>query len=274
VRSATFTYDNENPSTTVAYPTNYSNFSGVKTLVTLSGALSDNCSGVSQVNVRIFEKGTGDYFNGSSFAAGVSDLAASIYSSSWTYIDTDLITEWAHGTYYIYAWAQDTASNTEALEPATTIYYDTVLPLSDVGYPGNGTSIATEPTITGTAADADTGVNKVEISLRRDRSPYSSTPGAEDYAWNGSTWTSWGSDIWIQASGTTAWSFSIPISSWVYGGHYWVKSMATDNGGNIESLLGMGISLLWQNQLITYLYLLHQILRRSARNGYGGSQRH
>jgi hypothetical protein len=80
------------------------------------------------------------------------------------------------------------------------------------------------PGICGTAADAASGVAKVEISIRR---------GSGNY-WNGTSFSST-TEVFLTATGTTVWSFAFPASSFPAKDTYTIRLRATDNAGNVAT---------------------------------------
>src|SRR5262249_50359111 len=82
--------------------------------------------------------------------------------------------------------------------------------------------------VCGTASDNASGVQKVEVSIKR---------GSDGLYWNGAAFVS--GETWLPASGTSNWNyaFSIPAD-----GAYTVKSRATDNSGNVESTFIAGFT--------------------------------
>ena len=81
--------------------------------------------------------------------------------------------------------------------------------------------------ISGTAADTSgSGVQKTEIKIATSDNRY----------WNGSAWTDQLS--WVQATGTTAWSYTISQTNFADGIVYTVESKTTDVAGNVQESLG------------------------------------
>lgn len=84
--------------------------------------------------------------------------------------------------------------------------------------------------IAGTASDAGgSGVARVDIRIR------DATSGQY---WNGTTLAWQAAEAWVQASGTTAWSYSFPAARLTDGHTYVVDSQATDGAGNVETTFG------------------------------------
>ncbi|MCC7372260.1 MAG: Ig-like domain-containing protein [Chloroflexi bacterium] len=122
-----------------------------------------------------------------------------------TYNDTGL----SNGAYYYVVRlvnARSVESATNSSEVSATA--DDSLPSSTISAPVNGGYVTTTPySVTGTASDTGSGVQKVEVS----------TDG-------GATWNN--------ATGTTSWTYSWV---WAANGSYTVQSRATDNAGNVQS---------------------------------------
>ena len=77
----------------------------------------------------------------------------------------------------------------------------------------------------GSASDAGSGVQKVEVSIRR---------VSNNRWWTGSGFTNT-TELWFVATGTTAWSYALASASFPAAGSYAVRVRATDNAGNVSS---------------------------------------
>jgi hypothetical protein len=77
----------------------------------------------------------------------------------------------------------------------------------------------------GSASDAGSGVQKVEVSVRRI---------STNRWWTGTGYTST-TERWIVASGTTSWSYALASSSFPGAGSYSVGVRTTDNSGNVDT---------------------------------------
>jgi hypothetical protein len=120
----------------------------------------------------------------------------------------------ADGTHVFVVKAVDTAGITDPTPPSYTWVVDTTPPTSAITSPISGATVmAATITISGTASDKGTLVQKVEVSMD-----------------GGSTWNS--------ATGTTSWSYGWNVPA---DGTYTIKSRATDGAGNVE-VPGAGIT--------------------------------
>ncbi|MBI4684990.1 MAG: right-handed parallel beta-helix repeat-containing protein [Nitrospirae bacterium] len=118
--------------------------------------------------------------------------------------------------YYIAISSMNTVGveSVKSAEITQTPIYDVTKPLSQISRPSTGAVlIGMTHTVEGIASDAGTGVQKVEVT--RD---------------NGVSWST--------CSGTTAWTCTISFPS---DGTYTIKSRATDNADNVETV-GAGIT--------------------------------
>ena len=150
---------------------------------------------------------------------GVNDL----YTSSWTLTS---LPGWIDGSSYtVVAKAQDTANNWSAVYSTVTFTYDNSAPVSSATYPVNGGHYVDVDSITGTASDGVSGVNEVNIRLKRP---------ADNKYWDavGSSWTF--SAVWSTATGTTNWSFNAIPVIWSTGS-YSIQPRAKDAAGNWET---------------------------------------
>ena len=114
------------------------------------------------------------------------------------------------------------AESVKSAEITATPFYDSTKPTSSITIPANGAVLMGKTcTISGTASDTGTGVQKVDVS----------TDGVN----------------WTQATGTNSWSFSWTLPQ---NGQYTIKSRATDKNNNVEDV-GAGISVSVANVMAT-----------------------
>jgi Tol biopolymer transport system component len=89
-------------------------------------------------------------------------------------------------------------------------------------------------TLTGTATDGDSGVQAVEVAVRRNRAK------GDCQWWTGSAWTagSCNQPVWLAARGMEKWSYTLPTLPKTHHTStvgYTVFARATDAAGNVES---------------------------------------
>jgi outer membrane protein assembly factor BamB len=99
---------------------------------------------------------------------------------------------------------------------------DTMPPRFRVTWPAPGARLNNLTSIRGEAWDDSSGVENVEICIRRQ---------SDDYYWMDTGWGA--SETWLPVSGTTSWSYSIPNSAWTSGVSYELLPRATDAVGNV-----------------------------------------
>jgi uncharacterized repeat protein (TIGR01451 family) len=188
-RAATTTIDVRPPTSTITAPVAGQILSG--TTYIIRGIASDSSSGVAQVEVS-------------------TDGGASWQAATGT---TDWIYTWtlpADGVYTLASRATDHVGHVQTPDPGFAVTVDNTPPTSTIASPTNGQAItATVYTISGSAADNLSGVDKVEVSTN-----------------GGSTWS--------QVSGTTAWNYlwNMPGEDNVI---HVLKSHARDRASNLES---------------------------------------
>ena len=218
---------------------------------------------VTPANVLSLGSATGAFLNGTtlyyksdaagSFTVvnGVTDATSGPASATFPAIST---TGWVHNvetvstppggpfTSSTYSWsasptnptsktftATDNAGNTNA-GTAWTFTSDTTAGAPTITFPVatsyNNTSwnAGCTSAICGTASDAGSGIQKVEVSIQQGSSNY----------WNGSSFTS-ASPVWNLASGTTSWSYAFAGASFPAEGSYTVSTRMTDNVGNVST---------------------------------------
>ena len=129
--------------------------------------------------------------------------------------------------------ATDGAGNTDPTPAQYTWTVDTTAPSSATTFPASGAAYNASGWnagcgtvgFCGTYSDATTGVQKVEISIRR---------GAGNY-WNGSGFSS-GSEVWnIAGLSGGNWSYAFATTDFPADGSYTIRVKATDNAGNGET---------------------------------------
>ena len=119
----------------------------------------------------------------------------------------------------------------------TTAAVDQTPPISAVAFPAdsgpyNAASwdAGCSPSgLCGSASDAGSGVQKIEVSIRR---------ASTNRYWTGTGYTST-TERWFVASGTTTWSYALASTSFPGAGSYSVRVRATDNAGNVSSITTM-----------------------------------
>lgn len=179
--------DSGPPASTITSPAANAMVSGPA--VTIQGTASDSGSGVQSVDVST---------NG-----GASWSTAS-GTTSWSY-------SWAvpgDGVYNLRSRARDNRSFIETPGAGITVTVDSTPPVTVIRTPGNGQTItSTTYLITGTAYDATSGVQRVEVSFN-----------------NGVSWTN--------ASGSTSWSYL-----WTPAGQgaYVIRARAVDKAGIVDN---------------------------------------
>jgi hypothetical protein len=168
----------------------------------------------------------------------LSGVAATYYTTNGSTPTTGstpgtLVTLSADGVYTVKYFSVDNVGNAEPAQTAgTQIRIDKTTPASAPTFPAGGARYnasgwsggCAAAGICGTASDALSGVQKVELSIQQ---------GAGNY-WNGTAFTGAG-EVFLAASGTTAWSYAFPAANFPADGAYTVRVRATDNAGNVET---------------------------------------
>ncbi|MBI2889979.1 MAG: Ig-like domain repeat protein [Nitrospirae bacterium] len=125
------------------------------------------------------------------------------------------------GTKTVWARFRDLAGNTS--DATDTIGYETTAPSTSITSPSNGAKLSALTSLSGTAADATSGVQTVYLFIKR---------VSDNYYWTGTMFSS--GETAVTATGTTSWSYST-VPSWSSGSQYTIQSYARDNAGNTES---------------------------------------
>ncbi|MEZ5099869.1 MAG: hypothetical protein R3C15_08775 [Thermoleophilia bacterium] len=243
--SVTFTVDRTGPDSTIANPGNTTAF---LTNDTWDAACSPKPAGicgtaaadtlpspgtVASVAVSIQQASTGLFWNGSAFASVAEIFSAATpftpaQSVSWSFplAATSLPAE---GTYVIRARAIDSVGNVEQGLPTRTVVLDRTQPSAAVSFPlglhnaaawGAGCAA---PGLCGTAADAASGVQTVEVALQR---------SGTGLWWDGGAFSA-GSEQWLAATlvNGTAWSRAFGVGNFPADGGYLLRLRLRDRVG-------------------------------------------
>jgi len=234
-------------------------------LPVITGTAADADSGVAKVELQLYRAsstaGVDEYWNGSAWivpATGAAPprLTTSISPTggganvSWGVNVDPPAASFGDGVYFLRAFPTDKAGRqgasstvrftkaTDAIAPTVSFTTATTNP-AGITPANNGTSTEEEmPVITGVAADAGSGIAKVELQLYR----ASLTPGVNEY-WNGTEWivptssvpTPFLSTGLSPAGGGTSvgWSKSsgFPTDTNFENGIYFLRAFATDGVG-------------------------------------------
>jgi len=189
------------PSSTLISPANNAVLKG--TNATITGTATDYSSSVVK-NVKI-----GITPNG-----GTIKWYTATGATSWKF-------KWPlpkDGNYTIQSKATDKAGNVESPVYSVSVLVDKTKPTATIIPLASTTLSGTSVTISGTASDAGSGVNNVQIGI---------TP-------RGSIKTTW-----YPASGATSWSYTWTLPT---DGKYIIKAMATDNGGNTKTTAAVRVT--------------------------------
>lgn len=135
------------------------------------------------------------------------------------------------GEHTIKYFSVDVLGNTESVKTAESqVRIDLTDPESTIDGAENNEVIyasAWDGTVSGTASDNLSGVEKVMLTIQRE---------SDSNYWNGASWQ--GAEVQVEATGTTTWSYALgalPEDS------YTITSRATDNAGNVENTYSITI---------------------------------
>ena len=221
--------DTTKPTADITSPTDGSSFS--PTIVSVTGTASDADSGVNRVLVRVQRLDVSPrlYWNGTAWTPTsiYPDTILNTDATSWTLPDVDLTNS---GDYRIHVIAFDNTGNIAgaAVNPSTNFSIgtiDTIKPIAEATSHPNGITLSPDTaSISGTAFDADSGVNRVLVRIQRlDASPR--------LYWNGTAWTPNSSypEATLNSSAT---SWTLPSVDLTESGEYRIHIIAYDNAGN------------------------------------------
>ena len=230
----------------------------------ISGTAADAGSGVSKVELQLYRAtataGVNEYWNGNSWVVPATGavparLITTLSPTSgganvtWSVNAGPPPASFGDGVYFLRAFPTDKVDRhgaspvlkfTKATDAANpTVGFTTASTTPAGTTPANNVTITgAMPSITGVAADANSGVSKVELQLYR----ASSTAGVNEY-WNGNTWVVPGGAVAIPnlpatlnpAAGglNVTWSKNSgwPTDNSFGNGIYYLRAYATDNVG-------------------------------------------
>ncbi len=151
------------------------------------------------------------------WSAWLTNVSYTITSANWEILNTT-----DGHTVSFRALAVDNASNCGAWSGTVSTIVDTSNPTANIIMPTNATWYNSLINITGTAADGNSGVNRVNITI------YNSTGGKY---WTGLVWQV--AVSWLDANGTTSWYNNSGLPTWVNGTNYIINATAIDDANNI-----------------------------------------
>ena len=102
---------------------------------------------------------------------------------------------------------------------------DTQAPSSATIMPANNGIYNCLNTLSGISTDGTvgSGVNKIEIAIKRSR---------DNYYWDGEIWSPL--ENWLLVAGTTNWNYDSSTVKWTSGDQYLIRTRAVDDGNNLE----------------------------------------
>ena len=229
-------FDETGPTVTITLPADGSYNSTILPVNWINGTCTDkesgdNRSGVSSVNITIYNVTSGYYWNGSGWNSAktwLSSTPAGAPYDSWSY-DSSAVTFANATSYKINATGTDNAGNV-GTKVSSTIYYDLYAPVVTITIPtNNGNYNAGNLTqLSGTSIDAYSGISTVNITI------YNATGGTY---WNFSGTPGWDTGInWTSVSlyaGYASWYYDSSSITWANNSNYYINCTGTDNASNV-----------------------------------------
>ncbi|MHB2025852.1 MAG: right-handed parallel beta-helix repeat-containing protein [Elusimicrobiota bacterium] len=206
----------------------------INTLAAISGtAVARAGATVSSVNVAIQNVSSGAWWNGTSFVTSVIPVFNTASGTSvWFYAALPVFMSGA--SYKILSQAIDSAGRIQILSANSSFSFDSIPPITGITIPGNGVSLNSLPTISGTASD-DMVISTVVLSIQD-----ISLAAPNCYNPAVSSFTAACPAFFPAQGAPLAWAYSgIP---WMSGHQYLIVSSATDAAGNSQSTFPVGIS--------------------------------
>jgi hypothetical protein len=229
-----FTFGNGGPTATITFPAAAGIYSGAAwsagcATAGFCGTASDPGSGIQTVELSI-RQASGNYWNGSAFSSASEVFVTAAGTSSWNYA-FPAASFTADGPYTVTVRA--TSNSGQTTTPSSrTFTLDTVAAQSTRTFPSASGAYraatwnagCATAGVCGTAIDPTSGVQRVQLSIRRETGNY----------WNGTSFGS-ASEVWVTATGTTSWSYGFAATSFPASANYTIRVRATDNAGNVEA---------------------------------------
>jgi hypothetical protein len=252
-------------------PVNGSTLYNVSALPTISGVAADSGTGVAKVTVRLYRptatSGVNEYWDGSNWIIPGSGESLPVLSTVLSPSTGGANVTWSRssgwpgstnlsdGTYYVRAYAYDRVNNlgstsvssffksTDTAVPTASFTSSATTPAGTT--PVHGTTVynlSAFPTISGVAADSDSGVARVQLHLYRS----TTTSGVNEY-WDGSNWIIPNSSALIPLLSTTlspgagganvTWSRSSgwPTVENLPNTRYYLRAYAYDRAGKVST---------------------------------------
>ncbi|MFO0799159.1 MAG: Ig-like domain-containing protein [Gemmataceae bacterium] len=227
--SGTFGFDDVAPTSTITTPVAaYVGPVAWPASSQIAGTVSDTgSSSVAGVAVRIFRSSDGFFWDGSSWQAASTSVAATVMAGSWSYPlpATALADE---VTYTLTSTATDGAGNVQATPGSTSFTWDATVPQQTITTPAAGSFV--NPVgftgFTGTTADpgaAASGVASVSLTLTRT---------SDGLVWDGTAFVSGPASVLASIAGG-AWSYSFNPADLTDGVTYTLAATARDVAGNL-----------------------------------------
>ena len=215
---STFSYDISPPQSTVETKGYYnaSTWMGY-----IAGLANDSASGVASVQITVQRASDGRYYNGSTWLPAPTWLATS-GTVAWSYAFAPSVDT----SYTVRSRATDQCGNVQSQLGEATFTYDGTAPQSSVSTSGCFSAASWPGQISGSASDSLSGVDYVQITVRRT---------SDGLYYNGSSWSS--APTWLTAAGASSWSYAFAPS---VNTTYTINSRAVDKAGNVQSVYGTG----------------------------------
>jgi len=216
--SSTVKVDATDPTGSVTAPAGGENVRGAS--VTVSSDSADSGAGVASARFQHSPANAGTWTDIDT------DAGSAPWSVAW---DTTGLTD---GLYDLRAITTDGSGRTATSALVEDVRIDNSDPSSTSAFPSDSTEYnatswdagCATAGLCGTASDAGSGVDYVELSIRR---------GSGNY-WDGSGFVS-ASEDFVTAAGTGSWSYGFAAPSFPADGTYTVRVRAVDAAGNVES---------------------------------------
>ncbi len=188
----------------------------VSSLAWINGTAADTAPGeLEGVQVQLSKGAGSTYWNGSEWQEAAVWLDAT-GTTSWSYA----VSGCEEADYAVKARSIDEAGNVST-EAGDSFAYDGTQPQVDME--GIADAVNSLTLVSGTAADGRSGVTLVTVLIKDDEA---------DRYWDGDSWVA--ADTWLDASGTTSWSYDTSGISWASGHIYTATARSTDGAGNLS----------------------------------------
>jgi hypothetical protein len=239
--AGSFAFDTAAPTAAVTFPASGTFSNGTGWTGSITGTADDHGgAGIADVKLAIEDTTTSQWYDGSGFVNGSQTFLLASGTTSWSYaLASGKLTNGHAYSVTVQTTDSATTPNVDGNAASATWHFDTAAPTAAVTFPTaafyNGTGWDATGAITGTADDhGGAGVASVDVAIE------DTTTGKW---YDGSAFTL-GSQTFQTATGTTAWSYTLPGSK-LTNAHGYSVTVRTTDGASAANTNSNSASATW-----------------------------